>query len=414
MRIVLACSSFLTHGGGIAPYNRELCRALIERGHELLVITQEQLDAESWELSEHQAVQMYSTVVPKLVRDELEVARKMFNRIVEYDPHVLISSDHIYLTSLFPCFADRRTRITISHYYNKLQPKVAACRPRETDWIVALSKAGKQYLLGLPGCCAEQIIVIYNAVYDVNINVADLIFRKSREDVLRIVYPGGAIRHKSPEVVLKMVKRLTKSNLNWELIWLGSLGPSGSAEHFARRVPDNARKRVLVTGNVPRPEAEQHILRSHCLVLPSRGEGCPMSLLEAMRTGTIPLVSDCPSAMREVVVNGVSGYVVRRRDSRSLVSYLVDIAKSQQLRESLMRQARLVYERNFTVDAWINKVIKLLEHRRESRIKLKDTDQFDPTMVYRWHRRPGKWQRPTITYLRYKFGYPNLSPLSKG
>ncbi|UCG46731.1 MAG: glycosyltransferase family 4 protein [Phycisphaerales bacterium] len=408
MRIVLAGSSFFKHGGGIAPYNRELCRALLERGHELLVISPESQDAETRKPGEHGAAALYSTAIPESVGDELKVAREMFDRIVEYDPQVLISSDHIYLTSMFPCFADSRIRITVSHYYNGLLPKVAACRPGETDWIVAISEAGRQYLLSRRGCCAEQVVVIYNAVHDVNVNVAELIHKKSREDVLRIVYPGGDSRHKSCGTVLKMVKQLARSDLNWELTWLGS------ADRITWRVPESARKRTLFTGRVPRPEAEQHILKAHCFVLPSRGEGCPMSLLEAMRTGTIPLVSDCPSAMRELVVNGVSGYVARRTDARSFVSHLVEIAKSQPLRESMMKEARLVYEKGLTVDTWINKIASLLGRRRAGRSKLNETDRFDPAMVCRWHRRPGRWQRPTPTYLRVRFGFPNLSPLGRG
>lgn len=409
MRIVLAGSDFSTHYGGIAPYNRELGAALLKRGHELLVVAAEPSETGSWITDDQRVVPVHSTIIPERMQDEPAVAQAMFDRIVEFDPDVMISSDHIYLTSLFPCFADRRLRITISHYYDGLLPKVAACRPPETDWIVAITEAGKEFLLGRPGCVPDQIPVIYNSVDELpGVDVESLISEKAQRDVLKIVFPGGDARHKSPETVVEVVKRLVKTDLNWELTWMGGLG---SPERLAKRLPSEAKGRVHLTDLIPRSEAERHTLEASCFLLPSRGEGCPMSLVEALRGGTIPLVSDCPSAMRELVVDGVSGYVVNRKDSRRLASQLVEIGKSRQLRESLMREARNVYASKLTTDIWIEKMTELIENRRESRAKLQDHDAFDATKLFRWHRRAGRWFRPTPAYLRARFGLPDFSPI---
>ena len=407
MRVVLACESFVSHGVGIAPYTRELCRALAKAGHELLVVTNERLDMKTWELDQHKTIPLYPSVVPKMVRDEVAVARRMFDRIVDFDPDGLISSDHIYLTSLFGCFADRRIRISVSHFYTGLLPKTAACRPQVTDWIISLSEASVQFLATLPGCSPEQIVVVYNAVQDANFNVTESIQDKANQPLLSIVYPGGNNWQKSPEVILKVAKRLAQTDLDWQMVWLGPLGG------FARRIPASLRRRINFTGLVARDQAEQYISQAQCFLLPSRAEGCPVSLIEAMRAGTIPLVSDCPSAMRELVTHGVCGYVVAVTDARALASHLAEIAGSQQLKLSLMLAARRVYEEKLTADIWAKQMNELLTKRRPDRAKLPETDRFDPTAVLRWARRPGRWYRPTISYLRTKFGYPNLSPLVK-
>jgi glycosyltransferase involved in cell wall biosynthesis len=410
MRIVLAGSDFFTDYGGIAPYNRELCSALLERGHDLLVVTTEPSEEGSWTSNDRQKVPVHSTVIPESVSDEPAVAQAMFDRIVEFDPDVLISSDHIYATSLFPCFADRRSRISISHYYDGLLPRVAAARPPETDWIVAITEAGKEFMLRCPDSCPEQIPVIYNSVDELpKVDVSSLIQKKAQSDVLKIVFPGGDARHKSPGTIVGVVNRLAKTDLNWELIWMGGLT---SPERLSRRLSDRARKRVTFTDLIPRPQAEQNILEASCFLLPSRGEGCPMSLVEAMRGGTIPLVSDCPSAMRELVEDGVSGYVVDRRDTRLLASHLVELGRSRPLRESMMREARSVYSSRLTKDIWITRMMELMENRRESRPRLKDHDEFDASKLFRWHRRRGRWNRPTPTYLRARFGYPDFSPIA--
>lgn len=409
MRIVLAGFEFFTHYGGIAPYNRELCDALLKRGHDVMVVTAESPSESSWTNDEHQEVPVHSTPIPDSVSDEPAVARAMFDRIVEFDPDVLISSDHIYMASLFPCFADRRRRISISHYYDGLLPKVAACRPRETDWLVAMTEAGKEFLLGCPETRSDQIPVIYNSVDELdNVDIDSLIEKKAQRDVLKIVFPGGGARHKSPDTILNVVKELTKTDLNWELTWMGAINP---ADRFSKRLPAGAKERVRFTGLIPRSQAEEHMHEAACFLLPSRGEGCPMSMVEALRGGTIPLVSNCPSAMRELVVDGVSGYVLDRRDARGLASHLVEIGRSHQLRESMMREARNVYANQLTKDIWVDHMIELMESRRESRPKLKDADEFDPSTLARWHRRGGRWYRPTPKYLRNRFGYPDFAPI---
>jgi glycosyltransferase involved in cell wall biosynthesis len=44
------------------------------------------------------------------------------------------------------------------------------------------------------------------------------------------------------------------------------------------------------------------------LVMPSRGEGLPVALLEAGAAGVVPVVSDLASGIPDVVTAGVSGY----------------------------------------------------------------------------------------------------------
>ena len=393
--------------GGIYAYNQELCRALVNCGDEVMYITPRPSDIDSMELSNKQAITLYTAAIADTLEGQVEAGRQMFDEIVRFDPDVLVCSDHIYLASMLPCFSDKRIRISISHYYNGTLPKVACCRHEETDWIVALSEPARQYAIKRLGCSEDQVKVVYNAVEDFNVNVPELISSKVSEGVVRIVFPGGRSWHKSPSVVFKLLKTLNKTDINWEFIWLGE------ASNYAERVPDEIKDKVLFTGRIPRSEAERYIHQAHCFVLPSRHEGCPMSMLEAMRAGVIPIVSNCPSAMRAIVKHVVWGYVVSRTNVKSMTEYIVNIAESKQLMTSLMKESRYVYEQKLTLEKWTHEMKELMSDKRSGRIKLSDTDKFDPSTLYRWSHTPGRWYKPTIKYLRYRFGYPDLSPIIK-
>ncbi|MFA5864690.1 MAG: glycosyltransferase family 4 protein [Phycisphaerae bacterium] len=407
MRIVLAGSTFFRSGGGIATYNRELAKSLLQAGHQLYIVTAEKgVECRNQLLNWPILSGLHFTEIPHKVRQEIQVVEAMFNAICKFDPNVLISSDHIYLTSLFPCFADHRIRIGISHFYDGLLPKTTAFRPKHTDWIIVLSNAGKEFVLGLPSVVSHQVKVLYNSVEDYDIPFDNLLKIKQKDMEFKIVYPGGANRQKSPDVVCKLVKYLTDLPQPWKLIWLGS------SNIYQKKLKDKFKDEILFTGLIPQQHAADYIRDAHCLLLPSRGEGCPMSMLEAMRAGTIPLVSSCPSAMRELIDHGESGYVFDRTDIPGFSRAIHDIAGSEQLRTKLCKGARRTYEKTLKKEIWFEQMIQMFNPRQD-RAKGPATDIFIPQLAVRWAERQGRWYRPTIPYLRARFAYPNLNPLIK-
>ncbi|MXE01528.1 glycosyltransferase family 4 protein, partial [Escherichia coli] len=64
-----------------------------------------------------------------------------------------------------------------------------------------------------------------------------------------------------------------------------------------------------IIDKLPKEEFEKTLSSSCFLLLPSRVEGCPMVLLEALRFGVIPIVSNGKGAMREIVRHGVNGFI---------------------------------------------------------------------------------------------------------
>ena len=90
-----------------------------------------------------------------------------------------------------------------------------------------------------------------------------------------------------------------------------------------------------------------------CFVLPSRWEGLPMVLLEALAAGRAVVVSDFASA-REVLKDGQSGLVVPVGDAEALASALMRVHDDHALRarlESGGARAVLPYAIGAHVDA---------------------------------------------------------------
>lgn len=105
---------------------------------------------------------------------------------------------------------------------------------------------------------------------------------------------------------------------------------------------------VQFTGHLEQDEVRRLMRRADLLVMPSRAEGMPLVLLEAMQAELPAVVTDV-GAIREMVRDGVEARVVPPQDPLRLVSAMKQLLASPSLRESIGRAARLRVENDFGV-----------------------------------------------------------------
>ena len=104
-----------------------------------------------------------------------------------------------------------------------------------------------------------------------------------------------------------------------------------------------------------------HIAQVHCVVLPSYREGLPRVLLEGAAMGR-PLVATDVSGCREVVDDGVNGYLCRVNDSEDLTTKLLKIhSLSMQEMIEMGRKGRKKVETDFDERLVIKQYIELIE-----------------------------------------------------
>lgn len=79
--------------------------------------------------------------------------------------------------------------------------------------------------------------------------------------------------------------------------------------------------------------------RAGIFVLPSRFEGFPNALIEAMQAGCAVIAADCPCAPREILRNGIDGLLFRNGDDGNLAERLAGLMADSTQRRTLGEQA---------------------------------------------------------------------------
>jgi teichuronic acid biosynthesis glycosyltransferase TuaC len=89
--------------------------------------------------------------------------------------------------------------------------------------------------------------------------------------------------------------------------------------------------RIMLAGLVPPEAVRPHLAVADFMVFPSRSEGLPQAVIEAMDCG-LPVVGTRVGGIPEAVVDGVNGLLVPPRDAAALGAALTRMIDDQELR----------------------------------------------------------------------------------
>jgi glycosyltransferase involved in cell wall biosynthesis len=144
------------------------------------------------------------------------------------------------------------------------------------------------------------------------------------------------VPQKGIDVLIRALGQTVGAARDWTLTVVGD-GPEREALEFQAQQA-GLKEQVQFLGF--RSDPQKFLLQAGVFVLPSRFEGMPNALLEAMAAGLGVVVTDASPGPLEVVVNGVSGLVVPSDDPFALAEALDRLAADPLLRERLGAAAR--------------------------------------------------------------------------
>jgi len=186
----------------------------------------------------------------------------------------------------------------------------------------------------------------------------------------RLIVALGRLAHeKGFDLLLDAFRRIAAGHPGWSLRIIGEGPERGSLEALRDRY--GLQGRVHLPGSTTTPCAE--FKKAALFVLPSRYEGFPNALCEAMACG-LPVVSyDCPNGPRGIIRDGVNGILVPPGDVGALASAIERLILDEALRVRLGSKAREVsgrYRLELVMRQWEDALHNAKKGRKIRRIFL--------------------------------------------
>jgi phosphatidyl-myo-inositol dimannoside synthase len=326
--------------GGIAKFNRDFLRALddctlVERVHVLPRLIPAPV---------HEQIPEFVVYERFAARGKVAFASRLLAHTWRGGRVDIVICGHIHLLPAAWLLARLRgARLAlIIHGIEAWTPSrkhVADWLARRVDAFISVSKYSAERFTGWSKRSMGQAFILPNCVdldrFRPQARDACLVERyglQSSKVILTVGRLASTERYKGFDQVIELMPQLAKRLPNIKYLIVGD-GDDRSRleEKVAAMALSN---RVIFTGYIPESEKVAHYNLADAYVMPSRGEGFGIVLLEALACG-IPVVGSRTDGSRETLLDGRLGHVVDPDDAHGLSKTITAILEHESSRQRM-------------------------------------------------------------------------------
>lgn len=369
MKTVLLFAEF-SNSGGTRTYAKQLVELFAKRGFRLHVVGTNSGDEEFRAYCEERGVtyeESLSNVIPSIldrllrpIMGRAEETRIMNSYFREIAPDVVISSagtpakllgsrfgfsPNIYLLHSYPTPSTRRWRVFLDSLFFPLR------LPRKTRYLT-VSQASKNHTKAVWGMRSSRFC------FDVVLSTAGACLPREatlKEKSFTVLTVGHVANHKGPDIWLETARRVLQKVPASRFVWLGD----GALLHEYREKAAwlGLESQVVFPGHVS--HVEEYLIAADIYFQPSRVESLGLSVLDSMRVG-IPSVVSSHGGLSELVVDGITGFIVDPLESGVAAKRIVDLYKKRVLARQMGDNARERYRDSFGPGIWEQKILRIV------------------------------------------------------
>ncbi len=325
-------------GGVLTFVDNLLAHRRAEFGAHWAVLTDNRLGADT-RFPGRTAADQERRVTYALPLENLYAVLRRLSRAIPAGPGILVANDWLELAMLCAHPTDRVV-VNITHgdfdYYYELAERHEPL----IDCFVTYTRRMRDELCRRLPWRADSIV---NLPYGVRIPPAA---RAAAGGPLRLLYVGRMSEGKGifdlPAIDRALAERGV--GVTWTL-------HGGGPDTAALRGRWPAGSRVRWSGLAPMHQVLALYQEHDVLVMPSRAEGLPVALLEAMAAGIVPVVSDLASGIPEVVTPEVNGWRAPVGDVAAFAAAIQALARDRARLEEMSRAARRTVVERFDICA---------------------------------------------------------------
>ncbi|WKL45954.1 glycosyltransferase [Flavobacterium pectinovorum] len=182
-------------------------------------------------------------------------------------------------------------------------------------------------------------------------------FQKTEfDDVVEFIFVGSLVAGKTPMYAIKLVEKLLKLKKNIVLNLYGDGIEKVNLEEYIKA--SQLDLHIFVHGNKDKETLKKAYQKSHFVILPSKSEGWPKAVAEAMFWGCVPVATkvSCVPTMLDYGKRGILLDMNLKEDTNQIEKILKD--KSSYVTKS---QLAAKWSQQYTTDLFEAEVEKLLK-----------------------------------------------------
>ncbi|MHA1838434.1 MAG: N-acetyl-alpha-D-glucosaminyl L-malate synthase BshA [Candidatus Ranarchaeia archaeon] len=345
MRIGIVCHPTMGGSGFLAT---QLGLNLAKLGHEIHVITYETPFLLRDDKTGHMTVELVDCPSYPLFR-HLPYTSALISKIVQSHKEQVFDVIHVHYAIPHALAAYMAREIAGTPYVVTLHgsdvhllgidPSFITCTQFTVQHANAIT-AVSQYLSEIAHDKMEITSTIHTIPNFVDCNLfrpkhqKRFFFKKDGELVISHVSNFRPV--KRTLALIKAFAGVVKDVPNAKLLLVGDGPQRCLANRLAEKL--GIKKHVKILG--VRQDIPDILTESDVFVLPSKVEGCPLSILEAMSTG-VPVVATQVGGIPEILEDKVQGYLVPLEDNQSLTDRLIELLQDPEKRHRMGRNGRM-------------------------------------------------------------------------
>ncbi len=184
-------------------------------------------------------------------------------------------------------------------------------------------------------------------IFQLNFPVPSVNKKNTFGDSLQLFYAVGNLKdeNKQFQTILNIAQALSKEKEKYFFVIAGN---GYNQDEFKAIWPQSMVNNVKYLGLVTNDEIIHLLPKQDVFLLPSLSEGLPVSLVEAMKAGVVPLVTNWKGATSELVIENQTGFYFEIGATHDYVHTIVTLNKNrhllQRISENANEKANLLFD----------------------------------------------------------------------
>lgn len=328
--------------GGLFSFYLNLKRALAPHGWELVAPC---VGVSSWKRWDSAFADESCHLIAQNELDPQKSAMALVDWIEDNEIDIFMPMDSSVAASALPHMKSGVRLVTRCSTLSDFGFRICLLCPERLHRIVVMTPAQKERMLRYQGARGKVHLIPHGVDLDAIVGV-----QGAKTDVLRLLYLGRLEdRSKGVLFIPDIIVRLGKAGVSCEM---DIIGDGVDRSRLELRVASlRLENRVKLLGTLSEGQVRNQLNTVHydLLVMPSRYEGFPNAILEAMAAGIVPVVSRLEGISDFIIEDGVNGMLCGIGNTGEFASAIRCLDGDHCLQKNMAAQAKKTVSERFSL-----------------------------------------------------------------